>query len=133
MFKLTFKKRIQRLLWRIKRKIIPKYRPIYTVTTLSKIELTDLGIVDTGDTRTPTFYHTLKDAKYIVENNVGDIWECCYQYAVIEEVDIGVYPDCIKRWFYKWEIDETEKHYGGRYVPIDVPEELKRVYNFAIG
>lgn len=135
MFKLTFKKRVQYLIWDIKRKIIPKYRPIYTVTTISKIEMTDLGIADTGATRTPCFYHTLKDAKYTVENNVGDIWEYCYQYAVIEEVDIGLYPYCGKRWFYKWEIDEPPscRPYKGRYVPIDIPEELKNVVNFAIG
>ena len=130
---LTLKKRIQIFLWGIKRRIIPRYKPIYTVTTISKIEMTDLGIADTGTTRTPCFYHTLKDAKYTVENNVCDIWEYCYQYAVIEEVDIGCYPYCGKRWFYKWEKDETEKNYGGRYVPIDTPEELKAVVNFAIG
>lgn len=132
---LTLKKRIQIFLWEIKRRIIPRYKPIYTVTTLSKIEMTDLGIADTGATRTPCFYHTLKDAKYTVENNVCDIWEYCYQYAVIEEVDIGCYPYCGKRWFYKWELDESPscKPYKGRYVPIDTPEELKNVVNFAIG
>ena len=133
MFKLTLKKRLQILLWRIKRKLFPKYRPIYTVTTFSKIEMTNLGIANTGSSRTPCFYHTLKDAKFTVENNVCDIWEYCYQYAVIEEVDIGCYPYCEKRWFYKWEKDKTEKHYGGRYVPIDTPEELKNAVNFAIG
>lgn len=130
---LTLKKRIQIFLWKIKRRIIPKYKPIYTVTTLSKIEMTDLGIADTGSTRTPCFYHTLKDAKFTVENNACDIWEYCYQYAVIEEVDVGCYPYCGKRWFYKWEKDKNEKYYGGRYVSIDTPEELKNVVNFAIG
>lgn len=133
MFELTFKKRVQMFLWSIKRKLMPNYRPIYTVTTFTKIEMTDLGWPDTGSSRTPCFYHTLKDAKFTVENNVCDIWEYCYDYAVIEEVDIGCYPYCRKRWFYKWENNKTEKHYGGRYVQIDTPKELKNVFGFSIG
>ena len=135
MFELTFKKRVQRFLWSVRRKLIPNYCPIYTVTTFTKIEMTDLGLPDTGSSRIPCFYHTLKDAKFTVENNVCDIWEYCYDYAVIEEVDIGCYPYCRKRWFYKWELDESQicKPYKGRYIPIDTPEELKDIFNFAIG
>ena len=36
--------------------------------------------------RTPGFRYSLEDAKAVVEENMCDIFEYCYKYAVIEEL-----------------------------------------------
>ena len=62
-------------------------------------------IANIACTRTPCFKHTFEEAEEIVLNNIGDIWETCYDYAVIEEIDTRIYPRYITRKFYKFNSD----------------------------
>ncbi|MDN5317612.1 MAG: hypothetical protein PWR08_1737 [Thermoanaerobacterium sp.] len=56
------------------------------------------------------------------------MWETCYNYALIEKIEQGLYQaDNQNRWFYKFS-RET-----GIYEPIEEPEEVKHWCNFAIG
>ena len=92
----------------------------YTVTvtdkfdideTLSSEEVSNLRIKELdkyshnhfGDVWTCGLYKSLEDAKYIVENNVTDIQEGCYGYAIIEDYNYGTYPHMNECWLYKWD------------------------------
>jgi hypothetical protein len=91
----------------------------FTVTTL----------VDVGNTRTPAIFTSFDDAKFVVEGNDLDIAEREYIYAVIEEIEEGLYPMSHSQHWYKWEGDwET-----GKYVPCEKPEQYKRVVAWGIG
>ena len=57
----------------------------------------------------PLFF---EDAKAVVEENICDIFEYCYKYAVIEELEPYLYPERKNVWWYKWD-KEQEK-----YLPI---------------
>ena len=84
-----------------------KDKTIFVVTVFEKCEEEDgnteecysIGI---GCTRSPCFKHTFEKAEEVVLNNIGDIWETCYDYAVIEEIDSKLYPRYITRKFYKY-------------------------------
>ena len=90
---------------------------IYTVTTLR--ELNTHG-------RTVGYFSDMEEAQEAVERNSCDIYESgYYPYAVVEEVEDGLYPYCPKAQWYQWN--------GGRYVKIPKPEGLKHVVNFSIG
>jgi uncharacterized protein involved in copper resistance len=77
--------------------------------------------------RTPGWTKNRFDAERIVLDNIGDIHEGRYQYAVIEELPEGLYPFSINEWWYYW---NTKKD---RYVLINKPEEMKMFKNFSIG
>ena len=95
---------------------------IYTVTTMTKLEQ-DLGWPRFGNTRLVAWYEKFDDAEKCVIYNDGDIWETCYDYAVIEEVEQGLYPYCKNRWFYKF--NERSKGYRN----IEEPEFMEHFAN----
>ena len=101
--------------------------PIYTITVMTKLETDDKGWLNTGSTRIVGFRHELDSAKEVVEKNMCDIWETCYDYAVIEKVDPCLYPDCMERYFFKY-----NKEKDG-YDPIPEPECAKHFNAFGIG
>lgn len=77
---------------------------IYTITTFEKLNINtsklDLRIntnaseleLGFGDIRTVGWYKDLSVAEKTVESNAGDIYEGCYEWAIIEEVPEGLYP-----------------------------------------
>lgn len=70
--------------------------------------------------RTPGWFFDLNTAVECVTNNWGDIFETVYEYALIEQLPEGLYPQGRKgyaeHWF-RW----TE----GGYKPCDRPKELE--------
>lgn len=98
---------------------------VYTVMTCSKLEID--AMPDLGSTRLVGFFTTLNRAKVSVEHNCGDIWEGCYDYAIIEKVEEGLYGTTHERWFYKY-----NKAADG-YVRIEEPEGFKHFCGFGIG
>ena len=78
--------------------------------------ITTIDVADKGNKtftwRTPGFRYSLEDAKAVVEENMCDIFEYCYKYAVIEELEPHLYPERKNVWWYKWD-KEQEK-----YLPI---------------
>lgn len=95
--------------------------------------ITTIEVVSKGNKaftwRTPGFRYSLEDAKAVVEENMCDIFEYCYKYAVIEELAPHLYPEVENSWWYKWD-KEKEK-----YLPIetdDTIEILKEMFGGAI-
>lgn len=92
---------------------------IYLITVFDKCEPDPHWDYILGDTRSVGWRPTLEMAVETVEKNMCDIWEYCYDYACIEELDYSLYPWANNRWFYKYN-RET-----GRYEEIDEPHILK--------
>lgn len=92
---------------------------MYFITT---IDSTD------GTTRCVGYYSTFEKAEEVVLDNACDIWETCYGYAIIENIDEGLYQYDQSPVWYKWD-DINEK-----YIKIkNVPEQYKNIIGFAIG
>lgn len=103
------------------------YPKIYTLTVMEKLEQDELGWPHFGSTRTVGWVPALNDAKECVHYNYADIWETCYDFAVIEEVEAGLYPCCANRWFFKF---NTGTKF---YEAIEEPEWMKTFVNVGIG
>lgn len=101
--------------------------PIYVIMVFEKCEKDDIYWIDMGCKRIVGFKHNLKSAKQIVIDNVCDICESCYKYALIEEVVPCVYPCNDKRWYFKYnkEIQKYEK--------IEEPEIFKNTCSITMG
>ena len=81
-----------------------------------------------GDTRCVGYFSTFKKAEEIILDNACDIWETCYDYAVIENIEEGLYQYDHDAVWYKWN-DLNEK-----YEKIEEkPEQYKKLIGFAIG
>jgi len=73
------------------------------------------------------FYPKLSQAKNAVENNIADLWETIYDYAVIERIRSGItIPSKIIQW-YKYRIKSK------KYESISEPKWAEKICNFAIG
>lgn len=106
-----------------------KEKPIYLITTFTKLEpnAENKFFPNFGSTRAVAFYYSFFDAYTTVKYNNCDMWETCYDYAVIEELLPGMYPLGESRWFFKYNrtIDS--------YEPIGEPDFMKHYTNFTIG
>ena len=91
---------------------------IYAITCMTRLEM-DKGLPYFGTTTFVGYYPDLESAQIAVEDNWCDIAERCYNYAVIEAIEPGLYPYRKKRWFYKhnWDID--------KYESIEEPDFMK--------
>ena len=92
---------------------------IYLITVFEKCEPIEAWGYDLGDARSVGWRPTLEMAVNTVTSNMCDIWEYCYDYACIEELDYGLYPFPENRWFYKYNVGK------GIYEEIDEPALLK--------
>ena len=62
-----------------------------------------------------------------VKNNVCDIWETCYNYAVIEKVQQGMFPTCVKIWVFKYKILDEKHPLDGIYELIKETDDLMEI------
>jgi len=93
---------------------------MYFVTTIDSKD---------GDTRCVGYYSTFEKANEAVLDNACDIWETCYDYAVIENIPEGLYQYDFKPIWYKWnDIEEIYEKIDERPTCID-----KCLIGFAIG
>lgn len=103
---------------------------IYTITTIDGFQEDEFSKSKMRpiEPRTVGWFLTLEDAQKIVDSNIGDIRETCYEYAVIQEVPVGLYPFSEHTWWYQWST-ENEK-----YEPIEIPYRTDYEYIcYAIG
>lgn len=81
-----------------------------------------------NDIRCVGYFKNFEKAEKAVLDNACDIWETCYDYAVIENVEEGLYQYDQNSVWYKWDdLDEEYKRIKGR------PEQYKNQVGFAIG
>ena len=68
-----------------------------------------------GDTRCVGYYKTFKEAERVVTNNECDIYETCYDYAIIEHIKEGLYQYDYHPTWYKYQSSKAG------YVKTDIP------------
>lgn len=102
---------------------------IYAVTVFQKIskdpDIKNPYIFDYGDRRCVGWFNNLEEAEFAVEQNINNIHDGMYNYAIIEEMLPGIFTKDISRRVYKWELNQ--------YIRIAIPTELKHASNFGIG
>lgn len=101
---------------------------MWFITVFERVELNDKGWADFGCQRTWGFYAERERAVQALHENWTDMWETCYDYAVIEKYDEGIsHYDFDNRQWFKFD----EEHNG--YFEIDEPYGLKHIGSFALG
>lgn len=84
---------------------------------------------EVSDTRCVGYFNTFEKAENAVLYNSCDIWETCYDYAVIENIPEGLYQYDFHPTWYKY-----HKPTNG-YMKCEQPDFVKAVNNvgYAIG
>ena len=98
---------------------------MYFITCFEKIDSDEYGL-NIGDRRVIGYYHTFGSVNSALKKNICDIHETIYNYAVVEEILEGIYPEVTDRWFYKY-----DKEKDGFY-PIEEPKEFEHSTNIAL-
>lgn len=100
---------------------------MFFITCFSKMEKDDKGWFNGGAQRTFGFKETFEEAEYCLNNNVCDMYEFLYTYAVIEEMYPAIHPYVENETWYKW--DNEKKG----FFRIEKPKETNNVCNHALG
>jgi hypothetical protein len=96
-----------------------KSKTIFTVCGMENFKVNSLH-------RTFGWYSKPSLALDAVKKNNCDLYECAYQYIVVEEVKEGVFGLAIKEWWHKW--DKKEK----KFLPISKPKETNGIINWSM-
>lgn len=101
---------------------------MWFITVFNKIECDEHGWLDCGGQRTWGYYAERNTAVQALHENWTDMWEYCYNYAVIEQYEEGIsgYVIGSRQWF-KWDDERAG------YFEIDEPKEVKHYCSFALG
>ena len=100
---------------------------IYTILVFTRLEQDEKGWVNFGSERLVGYY-TDKDVAFnAVINNSCDINETCHDYALIEEVEEGLYNAAMHRHLFKYNHDKN------KYEQIEEPDFMKHFGGFTIG
>ena len=100
---------------------------IYTILVFTRLEEDEHGWPEFGSERIVGYYTDKEIAFDAVKCNACDINETCYDYALIEGVEEGLYNPAFNRWLFKYNRDLDE------YEPIDEPKFMKHFSGFTIG
>ena len=73
------------------------------------------------------WFPTFAAAYRIVAGNITDIQECCYEYALVEEIPPGMSPLQTRCWWWRW---DTEKD---RWLKSERPEDFARTLGLTLG
>ena len=101
---------------------------MWFITVFEKIEPSANGWPEFGCQRTYGFYSERETAVRALHENWTDMWEYCYDYAVIEKFDEGIshYVFGSNQWF------KFDRECEG-YFEIDTPECAEHLVCFALG
>lgn len=104
-------------------------KKIYTILTMTNLEQGEHKFLNFGSERLVGWYSDKNDAFDAVMENACDINETCYDYALIEEIEEGLYRSAISgsRWFFKYNRDTRG------YEQIEEPDFVKSYCGFTIG
>lgn len=105
---------------------------LYSLTTFEKLDsFKKTNLLDMGDKRCVGIFSQLKNAQEIVEENICDIYEGYYQFAIIEEITTGLYPYCETRYLYKF--DDSQQKYILVSPDSEEEKKIKDYTAFSIG
>lgn len=101
---------------------------IYTIMVMTDLSFNATSkFPEFGSSRLVGWYSKFEDAySSVIENNC-DINETCYQYALIEECDEGIYNPSHKRWWFEYKQEEEQ------YKQIEEPDFVESFCGFTIG
>ena len=102
-------------------------KPYWFITVFEKSEISKRGSVDTGDRRCLGFFKDRQSAVDALHKNSTDMYEFCYDYAVLEKYYEGLSGYGRESQFFKF---DQEK---GGYFETDEPDALKGLIAFSIG
>lgn len=101
---------------------------MYFITCMEKCErMPKLGWFDGGSKRCFGYKETLEEAEEALNENMCDMYEYCYVYAVVEKLGPYIHPNVEEEYWFKWDDDR------GGFFRIDKPEAAYRVCNHALG
>ena len=101
---------------------------IYTIMVMTGLSYDEqTKCPEFGSERLVGWYPEFGQAQWAVTENICDINETCYQYALIEECEVGLYRPSIKRWWFEYNREKDG------YVQIDEPDFIKGFCGFTIG
>ena len=100
---------------------------IYTILVFTRLEEDEHGWPNFGSERLVGYYTDRKIAFDAVKCNACDINETCYDYALIEEVEEGLYNAATHRYLFKYNYDKN------KYEQIEEPDFMKHFGGFTIG
>lgn len=81
---------------------------MYFITCIQKYEKKDNLNIDIGAYNTYGYFTNHKDAEDVVLQNMTDIQEGVYNFAIIEDIPEGLYSQAEFREFYKWDNEKRE-------------------------
>lgn len=99
---------------------------MYFITCMTKCEEVN-GWFNGGTTRCFGYTRTFKEAEEILNKNLYDLYEYCYQYAVVEKLGPYIHPHVEEEYWFKW----NEEKSG--FFRINKPEVTYHVCNHALG
>ena len=84
---------------------------------------------DFGSFQSRTFgwFSSFELADKAVRTNQCDIYECLYQYVIIEEIADGIHGPCYREWWYKWDKEDEI------FESVEKPIETKNIMNWSMG
>ena len=100
---------------------------MWFITVMTKIKPGEYGFPEFGSQRTWGYYKLYDNALLALNHNWTDMWENCYDFAVLEKMDEGVCPYCEERHWFKYDIERNG------YFEIEEPACVKCIVNFALG
>ena len=100
---------------------------MYFITVFDKVEPSEKYGAEFGYQRTWGYYTEYETAANALHENITDMHEGCYGYALIEKFGPGIIAHCEERQWFKWDKEQRG------YFEIEEPECVKHLVNFAIG
>ena len=67
------------------------------------------------------FFHEKENAIMAVRMNACDIWETCYDYAIVEEIGPGLYSRVKNCWLFKYDRELDE------YIQFENPDIFNKI------
>lgn len=101
---------------------------IYAIMVCERMGVKNF-LPDLGSSRLIGWYGIYETAVSAVMENWCGIDECCYDYALIEKIEEGLYrpANSNERWWFKYD------HETNTYVPVEEPKEYEHYSGFTIG
>ena len=101
--------------------------PMFFITCFEKCEKDGRGCFVTGDMRTFGYFDNLEACTQALNENVCDMHECLYEFAVIESIGQGIHSHAKEEAWFRWN-DEKQG-----FFEIEKPECSRNYSNYALG